>query len=186
MPSPEIDESVFQQAFSLTIGNEGGYTDDPNDPGGATKFGISLRYLRQEQVIDGDLNHNGTIDAQDVSLLDLKEAWQIYYTDFWLKNNYDRITDNALACKAFDICVNMGSSAANKLIQEAINRVAGENICIVDGVFGPSSCLLINTQPADQVLAALKTNAENYYRHLVAINPHLAEYLNGWLARADR
>lgn len=58
----------FNKAFSLTVGLEGGYSNDPRDPGGETKFGICKKY------------HPGL----DIKNLTIEQAKDIYYKEYWL------------------------------------------------------------------------------------------------------
>jgi hypothetical protein len=56
----------FERAMSFTGKWEGGFVNDPKDPGGATKYGISLRFLRDLAPELGDVDGDGDVDADDV------------------------------------------------------------------------------------------------------------------------
>lgn len=103
----------FDKAFERVIGHEGGYVNNPRDPGGETKFGISKR----------------SYPALDIKGLTLAEAKAIYKRDFW-----DRCRCNdlpgGLAFDVFDAAVNSGPGQAIRWMQRAAN-VAD------DGVVGP-------------------------------------------------
>jgi Glycosyl hydrolase 108 len=83
--------SYFDQCFELVVGIEGGYTNDPNDPGGETKFGISKR----------------SYPDVDIASLTLEGAKDLYLRDFWGKLHLDKIPW-PLCLYAFDCGVNQG------------------------------------------------------------------------------
>src|SRR3989304_4267271 len=63
----------FSKAFELTVGLEGGYSNDSNDPGGETRFGISKRY-------------NPTVDVKNLTLT---QAEEIYLNKYWIPAGCD-------------------------------------------------------------------------------------------------
>ncbi len=75
--------SSFNRAFELVIGLEGGYSDDPNDPGKATKYGIAKRYHPSE----------------DIANLTLERAKEIYLNEYWIPAKCDS------APPPMDICL---------------------------------------------------------------------------------
>ena len=131
---------------------EGIYSNDPNDPGGETKYGISkLSYP--------DL---------DIKNLTLQDAENIYQKDWWDKFNYGAIKDQEVAEKLLSLSINMGDKNAHICIQRAI-RAATDNriILAVDGVFGSKTLSAVNdclTTRASMLLAALRSEAACHYR----------------------
>ena len=120
----------FQYAIKVVLAHEGGLSHDKNDKGSWTKFGISLRFIRNEHLcIDG----NCADDAEEIIHLTLTEADNIYYSDFWKKYNYDKILDETIATKAFDMAVNAGPSRSNLLLKKALNRIIKEKIPLTIG-----------------------------------------------------
>lgn len=79
----------FDKAFKITIGLEGNYSNDPDDPGGETKFGIAKRY-------------HPNIDIKNLSL---EQAKDIYYTEYWLPSGCDNVPFPMDIC-LFDSAVN--------------------------------------------------------------------------------
>lgn len=104
---------TFDQAFEKLIGHEGGYVNDPRDPGGETKFGISKRSYP-------------TVDIADLNIDDAKA---IYKRDFWDRAQCDRLHPD-LAFQVFDGAVNSGIGNSIRWLQEAAGVA-------VDGVVGP-------------------------------------------------
>lgn len=89
----------FETAFEIVLGHEGGYSADPQDPGGETKFGVSKR----------------AYPHLDIKNLSIEKAREIYLRDYWFGAGCDVIADEALAILLFDCAVNQGVSRA-KLI----------------------------------------------------------------------
>ena len=103
----------FDKAFALTVGVEGGYVNDPSDPGGETKYGIS---------------HRAYPDI-DIKALTLDQAKDIYRRDYWQPASCDRMPER-IGHLVFDCAVHHGVKTAIKLLQRAL-KVAD------DGEFGP-------------------------------------------------
>jgi len=155
----------FEKAFALVLKHEGGYVNDPNDPGGETKYGISKRAYP-------DL---------DIKNLTEEDAKRIYYNDYWIKNRYEEIEYEPLAVKLFDIAVNVGPRRANMFLQSALNTI-GKNV-VVDGVIGPKTLEAVNSVSGDYLLRVFVIEAGYYYLGLVYRNLDFRKYLYGWLFR---
>ena len=104
---------TFDEAFEALIGHEGGYVNDPRDPGGETKFGISKR----------------AYPAVDIRNLTLDGAKAIYRRDYWAPVECDNLPA-ALRFHVFDAAVNSGLRQAVQFLQTAVGVAA-------DGRFGP-------------------------------------------------
>lgn len=102
----------FNKAFAAIIGVEGGYVNDPRDPGGETKYGICKR----------------SYPNVDIKNLTLDKAKEIYKRDFWDSIGADNCPLR-LAVFYFDCAVNQGQPVAKKLIQEHLKVNA-------DGIIG--------------------------------------------------
>lgn len=126
--------SAFEQAFAIVIGHEGGYSKNPADPGGETKYGISKR----------------AYPNLDIGGLTLDGAKRIYKSDYWDKLQLDS-ADPGLALIAFDAAVNNGVGAATKWLQGALGVEA-------DGVMGSVTQAALRScsgDKAQQTLIAL-------------------------------
>ena len=176
--------------FSLAIGpllkHEGGFVDHPSDPGGATNWGISLRFIRSLQDPYFDVDQDGDIDADDIKALTRDEAINIYREQWWERYNYEDIEDQALANKVLDLSVNMGPHRAHVLLQQAVRSATGL-VLALDGVLGPITFNAVNEgKPAiahyglaDELLAAYRSEAAGFYRSL-----NKPDFIKGWLNRA--
>lgn len=106
---------TFEDAVDRVLGHEGGYVNDPNDPGGETRWGISKRSYPNE----------------DIKRLTREGAKAIYRMDFWNRIHGDRLHDG-VAFQVFDFAVNSGIQTAIRALQRAVG-VAD------DGHWGPHS-----------------------------------------------
>ena len=102
----------FDRAFELVIGHEGNYVNDPNDPGGETKYGISKRSYPKE----------------DIKHLTLDRAKVIYFTDFW--NKIPPEVPEKLRFHVFDFAVNSGVAVSISYLQKLLGIAD-------DGIVGP-------------------------------------------------
>lgn len=105
----------FDTAIERVLAIEGGYVNDPDDPGGETNFGISKR----------------SYPNIDIKSLTRAGAKEIYRRDFWELVSADDLYDG-VAYQALDFAVNSGPDTAVRYLQRALG-VAD------DGHFGPIS-----------------------------------------------
>ena len=151
----------FEEAVEVVLKHEGGYVSRSDDPGGETKFGICKR----------------SYPDLDIKNLTREQAKEIYRRDWWDKYGYERINDDSLAIKVFDLSVNMGAKQAHKLLQRAINDMSGR-LLADDGILGPRTIAAVNAIVPELVLDAFLKRAEGYYRSL-----NKPQFLAGWLNR---
>lgn len=144
----------FDTAFTRLIGNEGGYVNDPRDPGGETKFGISKRAYP-------DVN---------IASLTLDGAKSIYYRDFWkpLAEAHP-----AIKFQVFDFAVNSGIQTAIRKLQKAIG-VAD------DGHWGPVSAAALQAMDVNDVIMLFTAERLDFWRKLTT----WPTYGAGWAGRA--
>lgn len=169
----------FNQAIQVILAHEGGYSDNPNDPGGPTNFGITQASLDEHWKALGL--------PRAVQSLTLEDAKAFYLKVYWEANHYDAINAYAVATKLFDMAVNLGSEKATRLAQETASQL-GYGIA-EDGILGKDTLATLNTLIEDGkttvYLQLLCNNQCNYYQTLVQSNPKLGVFLKGWLNRAQ-
>jgi lysozyme family protein len=151
----------FFTAVSLTLAHEGGYTNNPADPGKATNMGIT-----QDDLPAG----------VDVRYLTRAQAQQIYQQKYW-NPLYAAIESQAVANKLFDLGVLFGIGTAIKIWQQTLGLAA-------DGIFGPLTLQLTNNR-GETVLAAYLQNMISHARAVVAADPKTAVFLQGWINRIN-
>lgn len=177
----------FEAAMPTILLHEGGNSENRHDPGGVTNFGISLRFLLKTGDIDkdgwpdGDINHDGDIDAEDIRQLSEADATKLYRQYFWDKNHYENIHDQDIATKVFDLAVNMGSYAANRVLQRAVRSAIGLRL-VEDGIMGQKTFTAVNLAKPPILLAAIKSEAAGFYRAIRYKGSRF--FMTGWLNRA--
>ena len=133
-----MQDAPFMQAVETVLAHEGGFADDPADPGGATNWGVSLRFLLAQGALDGpaeyDFDGDGDVDAEDVRAMTRADAIEIYRRHFWDKYDYGRLP-SGIGAKVFDLAITMGGAQAHRLLQRAC-RACGEHVD-ADGILGP-------------------------------------------------
>src|ERR1017187_9416771 len=90
----------FNYAVNIVLEHEGGYSDDSDDPGGKTNFGITEKDLQ-----DHARELNLPLDVKELGRV---EAEYFYKKVYWDKYHYDAIKSLPIATKIFDMAVNMG------------------------------------------------------------------------------
>lgn len=173
----------YEWAYVVLAHHEGGFVDHSNDPGGATNYGVSLRFLRQEGIdIDGD----GDIDADDIRAIDPAKSKAIYKKYFWIPCQCEKIRSTMISTKIFDMAVNMGQRQAYKLVQRAINSLQSSQELVVDGLVGPSTIGAINSLEKEdfELIVHVRTEQAKFYLDLIENKPDLGSFTLGWLRRA--
>jgi lysozyme family protein len=138
-----------------------GYTNDPDDAGGETKFGVAGN-------ANTDLN---------IRTLDWDGAMAVYHKRYWLAGACDKLPPR-LAVLHFDGCVNNGIRRAGIFLQRAVGVSP-------DGEVGPASLAKVRLLDELQVCNTVCRFREQFYRDIVAVKPVQAKYLNGWLRRIN-
>lgn len=146
---------AFEKAVALILKHEGGYVNDPRDPGGETNFGISKRAYPNE----------------DIRALTVDRAKALYHRDYWQAVRGDDLPP-ALALPTFDMAVNAGTGTAIKLLQRTLGVTA-------DGVLGPVT--LAKAQGVQGVDAAIRLSRRRI-THYAAL-PGWKHYADSWTQR---
>ena len=166
----------FDKAFEYTMPFEGwdAYTNDPDDKGGATKYGITVRTLK---AIRFDVDGDGDVTENDVKSLTYSQAKDILKRKYWDVIQADSIESERIAIKLFDCAVNMGPARATRIAQEALNDLRYG--LVVDGLMGPKTLSSLNGTDEDVFFLFLVSRLEQFY---VGLNQR--KFLKGWLRRA--
>ena len=153
------------------IDREGGYVNHPDDRGGPTRYGITLKTLarfRDEVVVDSDVEN-----------LTREEAVKIYWRDYVMEPGFHYIHSDNLAEHLVDIGVLHGPERAIKWLQQAIGTEP-------DGVIGPITLSVVNegTLLAEEVSKLLAVFRIRFMGRLISDDHSQAEFAAGWLNRA--
>lgn len=165
---------LFESAFDWIISKEGGYVDNPFDKGGATKYGISSRFIKAN-----DLKIN------DVKDLSIAEAKQIYRMFFWNPLLVENFSDSTVQLFVFDTAVNCGNSKAIDMLQTSVNSISH---IAVDGKLGNETIGTCNNITSNsytnKILKQLLLSSRiAYYVHVVNNNESQRRFLKGWINR---
>jgi lysozyme family protein len=167
----------FDEYFDIILKHEGGFSDHSADPGGATKYGISLVFLKGLTLDEGDINNDGVIDRNDIIGLTIDDSKILYQKHFWNPLNIDNISNELLKLHLFDHGVNAGTRTAVKLLQ----RILKLND---DGVIGTITTTSANSYNGD-IIDEYKKARQNYYLAIIEKNPKLEVFKNGWFNRIN-
>lgn len=182
--APTTPDERFQYAVDFVLKHEGGLEVNKSDPGGETNYGISLRFLK-----DNDITLNGVrqCSIDDILQLTQDEAKALYKRYFWNRFGYESINDIFLASKIFDCAVNMGPKEAHEIAQEALKKLNPSYI-VVDGIMGPKTIEALNDfdkKFPGMILNEIKRLSIEFYLNLVKYNAGLSPFLRGWINRAN-
>ena len=180
-------QTVRDIAKSIVV-REGGFVNDPDDPGGATKFGVTIHTLRR---LGMDLNKDGKVDLRDV-----KKVTQEQAIDVFIKYYFDGPSisglPQALQPSVFDMYVNAGSNAV-KILQRLLGQMGFQ--VVADGVLGPQSfaaAFAAYEKAPTQMVDAYGIARRNYYFNLADRRPTSRKYARtnsgkkgGWIRRAE-
>lgn len=173
---------------SEIVAREGGFVDDPDDPGGATNYGVTIHTMRGLGL---DLDNDGDVDTQDVKLLTVRQA-----TDIFVKHYFERprisLLPTDLQASVFDMYVNAGGNAV-KILQRLIGDF-GETVT-VDGALGSKTAAAVARamqRGGDFFVDAYGIARRNYYYALADRRPASRKYARrkdggkgGWIVRAE-
>lgn len=184
----------FLPAFERVLADEGGdrFVNDPADAGGATRYGISLRFIRtipNDRL--GKYGIFGMPQPADIAEMTEAQARLIYEWEFWLKARFEHISDQDLCNYVFSACVLHGTCQGIKLLQRALWAVCGQyRFLLDDGVLGNDTLHALGIYGSEigkvVLKAAIMAEHAGLCRMLANNNPRNGGYLNGWLARCYR
>lgn len=167
----------FDEAQNFVARWEGGSSEHPADPGGATNYGISLRFLRAQGLEAGDIDGDGDIDADDIRALTVDDASALMKRAFWDALGLDEVKP-LCALTVYDTAVNMGPSFARRMAQKALGVP-------VDGVWGMVTRAALRVCDDKKTALAMCHIRRARYHELVRRNAALKVFLTGWLRRVD-
>jgi lysozyme family protein len=171
------------------VAREGGYVNDPDDPGGATNHGVTIGTMQRLGI---DLTGDGRVTTADLRKLTREQAVRIYLDHYYTAPRLAELPEG-LRAPVFDMYVNAGSNAV-KLLQRLLNQM-GQDVQ-VDGAVGPQTIRAAFAAEAmaapDLLVDAYGVARRNYYYALADARPASRKYARrrdggkgGWIVRAE-
>lgn len=170
----------FKQALQMVLQHEGGYVNDPNDPGGETYKGIArnmnsgwlgwilIDIQKKQANFPANLSNNSELNT---------EIEHFYKINYWDRVKGDQINDQRVANTIFDFSVNAGVSTGSVLAQKVVDAKE-------DGVLGNISIGAINAMQPEQFLSYYTIAKIARYIKIVKNRPSSQKYFYGWVRRA--
>jgi len=154
----------FKECLELVLKSEGGWVNNPADPGGETNLGVTKRVWEEYVGHHVDTMKNLT-----------KELVAPLYEQKYWRPCYGEILPRGLNFVVFSMGINAGTGRSIKLLQSSIG-------CVPDGVIGPKTRELISDSNCAAIIGKFSEARREYYRSLKTF----PIFGKGWLARVDR
>lgn len=163
----------FADALHHVLKREGGWSQDPLDPGGATMQGVT-------QKVYDEWRDDHHLQSRTVRLITPDELFSIYDSRYWdaIRGDELNLEDANVALQVFDMAVNAGPARAIKLFQRALHQTE-------DGVLGFNTMSAYRASDKAVLRDTYAAERSRFYRSLVSQKPTLQKFLAGWLKRVD-
>ena len=161
-------EQDFEPSMAFVFSVEGGYSNDPRDPGGITNLGVTLAewqlYVGRQMVVTDGVMRSLTQD----------DVRPLYHSHYW---NASRCSDLPAGVDliVFDASVNTGCGRSIRALQDQVGAV-------VDGIIGPHTLAAVNAIDPEQLIAALAAERLQFYQSLNT----WSAFGHGWTDRVKR
>ncbi|MDA5555982.1 holin-associated N-acetylmuramidase [Shimia sp. MMG029] len=177
-----------QQIAREIVAREGGFVDDPDDPGGATNFGVTI-YTARRLGLDKD--GDGDVDVADICALTREDAERVFLKHYYEAPGINGLPE-VLQASVFDMYVNAGGNAV-KILQRLLVQM-GQQVT-VDGQIGPqtiAACEAAAALAPHHLADAYGVARRNYYFRLADLRTKSRKYARtraghkgGWIRRAE-
>ena len=165
----------FDVVLPIILKFEGGYCDNPADPGGETNKGITMSTFRlcSHELLGLEPT------SDNLKALTDGQAGIIYRSKYWQPIRGDDFECQDLANIVCDFYVNAGTHATC-LLQQVIRDNKGAVVC--DGCIGLGTLKALHALPQDVVYREYKAGRINYYEQL---GKRFPQFVKGWVARVE-
>jgi len=170
------------------VAREGGYVNDPDDPGGATKYGVTIGTMKRLGL---DLTGDKRVTTADVKRLTRDKAKQVFIQDYYHRPRIGELPD-VLQASVFDMYVNAGGNAV-KILQRLLVDM-GQSV-VVDGAIGPQTieaARIAHTLAPRHLADAYGIARRNYYYGLADRRVSSRKFARrrdggkgGWITRSE-
>ncbi len=184
----QTERHAVEALAAEIVAREGGWVDDPDDPGGATNHGVTLATLTR---LGMDLDGDGHVTRADLRALSPAHARDIFMAHYFRRPGIYRLPKE-LHATVFDMYVNAGANAV-RLLQRLLNEMG--HAIAVDGVIGPQTieaARLAAARAPRHLADAYGIARRNYYYRLGDMRPPLRKFARrrdggkgGWIRRAE-
>ena len=155
----------WEKSLALVLKSEGGYVNNPADPGGMTNLGVT------KAVWEEWVGH--PVDEKIMRELTPERVAPLYKRKYWDACNCDNLP-LGIDYLVFDFAVNAGVGRSAKTLQTAIG-------CVPDGAIGPNTMAAINKAEPKSLIDKFSTVKTNFYQSLKTFSV----FGKGWLRRVD-
>ena len=160
-----MSEGNFKACLDLVLKSEGGFVNNPSDPGGMTNLGVTKRVWEEYTGHEADEKTMRGLTPEKVAPLYEQKYWRPCYCE---------VLPRGLDFVVFSMGVNAGPGRSVKLLQSAIG-------CVPDGVIGPATRGLISSSNGADIIKKFSDARREYYKSLKTF----AIFGKGWLNRVD-
>jgi len=153
----------YQECLDLILKSEGGWVNNPKDPGGETNLGVT-KVVWEEWV-----GH----PVESLKKLTKEDVAPLYEQKYW-RPCYGEVLPRGLDFLVFSMGINAGTGRSVKLFQSSLG-------CLADGIIGPKTRELISTSDVSKLIAKFSEARREYYKALKTF----PIFGKGWLSRVD-
>jgi len=156
-------QNNFKKCLELVLKSEGGWVNNPKDPGGETNLGVTKKVW--EEWVGHEVKTMKDLTPEDVA--------PMYQAKYFMAC-YANQLPVGIDYMAFDAAVNMGPGRAVKLLQECLG-------CVPDGTIGPRTMQLIDQKKPEDIVDLYSKRKTSFYESLATF----ATFGKGWLKRVE-
>jgi lysozyme family protein len=156
--------SNWQKSFELMLKSEGGYVNNPADPGGMTNLGVT------KATWENWVGRKS--DETEMRGLTPEKVEPLYKKKYWDAVRGDEIENGGVAYLLFDFAVNAGVGRSIKTLQTAVGVTP-------DGGFGPMTMAAVQAIDPVELIEKFSQAKEDFYRSLTTFST----FGKGWLNR---
>lgn len=183
-----VDMDRVREIARAIVLREGGFVDDPDDPGGATKYGVTIHTMRRLGL---DLDGDRDVDRADVERVSVALAEEIFLKEYFERPKIG-LLPSVVQASVFDMQVNAGAQAV-RILQRLVSKMGFPTAD--DGVIGPKTVGAVQSAYAaapDHLVDAYGIERRNYYFALADRRTSARKYCvaraggkGGWIQRAE-
>jgi lysozyme family protein len=188
--------ATFDKAYTITLGHEGGYSNDPHDKGGETYMGVARNFYPNWEgwsIIDSAKSENGfprNLSYKNKLTILVKG---FYKENYWDKVGGDLIPDQSVANELFDTAVNMGVNKSIRFLQLGLNVLnrnqKNYSDVVEDGKFGNNTLTALNAclslGDGHYLVKVMNILQGANYISIMKNNPTQQRFARGWLNRVE-